>query len=290
MTKGADSNSLGELNRIRTKGFELWPLDQNEVFVHKDLGYRLSELISFPTQSYGNDSPNLESFWVDSRASLIYGCLRLHNQSTIWEIGAGDGKVAIPLKRKGITVLAAEPIYDGARNIAAQGIPTFAASLNQLSLPSKSISAIGIFDVLEHIEDPSLFLAELKRVLEEGGLLFITVPAHQWLFSDFDSSIGHFRRYSRKSLDKELTAAGFERITNKHFFASLVLPALALRRIPYLLGRRRSFAGESGVSKSSKRHMNPNRVVNSLAKTLLRLDSHLKLPFGLSIIGVYRSS
>ena len=55
-------------------------------------------------------------------------------------------------------------------------------------------------DVIEHIEDDR---AEIRRAwsnLRPGGHLLILVPAHQFLFSSFDKSIGHFRRYSRKSL------------------------------------------------------------------------------------------
>jgi hypothetical protein len=47
--------------------------------------------------------------------------------------------------------------------------------------------------------------AELQRAahrLRPGGRVIILSPAHQWLFTPFDSSIGHFRRYNRSSLSK----------------------------------------------------------------------------------------
>ena len=55
-------------------------------------------------------------------------------------------------------------------------------------------------DVLEHIEHDKEELARAARSVEKGGRLIVLSPAHQWLFTAFDKSIGHFRRYDRASL------------------------------------------------------------------------------------------
>jgi hypothetical protein len=55
-------------------------------------------------------------------------------------------------------------------------------------------------DVLEHIEDDSAELVCAASNLNPGGHLIVLSPAHQFLFSPFDSAIGHFRRYSKTSL------------------------------------------------------------------------------------------
>ncbi len=55
-------------------------------------------------------------------------------------------------------------------------------------------------DVLEHIEHDREQLAMAVEHLNPGGHLVVLAPAHMWLFSPFDSAIGHFRRYTRKSL------------------------------------------------------------------------------------------
>jgi SAM-dependent methyltransferase len=76
--------------------------------------------------------------------------------------------------------------------------------------------AILYIDVLEHIEDDA---AELRRVtphLKDAAKLIVLSPAHAWLFSPFDAAIGHYRRYTRKTL---LAAAA---------------PGLALERVLYL--------------------------------------------------------
>jgi SAM-dependent methyltransferase len=76
--------------------------------------------------------------------------------------------------------------------------------------------AILYIDVLEHIEDDA---AEFRRVtphLKAGAKLIILSPAHAWLFSPFDAAIGHYRRYTRKTL------------------LAATAPGLALERVLYL--------------------------------------------------------
>ncbi len=60
--------------------------------------------------------------------------------------------------------------------------------------------AILYVDVLEHIEDDRQELAAAALHLRSGGHLVIIGPAHQWLFSEFDEAVGHYRRYSRGAL------------------------------------------------------------------------------------------
>jgi SAM-dependent methyltransferase len=55
-------------------------------------------------------------------------------------------------------------------------------------------------DVLEHIENDAAELAMAAGRLKPGGSLIVLSPAHNWLFSEFDKAIGHFRRYNRRSL------------------------------------------------------------------------------------------
>jgi hypothetical protein len=55
-------------------------------------------------------------------------------------------------------------------------------------------------DVLEHIADDREELRRASAVLVRGGHLIVVSPAHPALYSAFDAAIGHFRRYTRKSL------------------------------------------------------------------------------------------
>ncbi len=73
------------------------------------------------------------------------------------------------------------------------------AVLSDLMGASNYDSLIYI-DVLEHIEADRKELVRAVTHLRPGGRLIVLAPAHQSLFSEFDRSIGHHRRYDRVSL------------------------------------------------------------------------------------------
>jgi SAM-dependent methyltransferase len=66
--------------------------------------------------------------------------------------------------------------------------------------PALRFDAILYIDVLEHIEDDAGELRRAASHLSRGGALLVLSPAHPWLFTPFDRAIGHFRRYTKASL------------------------------------------------------------------------------------------
>lgn len=62
-------------------------------------------------------------------------------------------------------------------------------------------------DVLEHIEDDKEELKKASCHLKPGGYLIILSPSLQILYSTFDAGIGHFRRYTKKSLKSILPSS-----------------------------------------------------------------------------------
>ena len=65
---------------------------------------------------------------------------------------------------------------------------------------TRLFDTILYIDVLEHIRDDSGEVLCATTHLNRSGRLIVVSPAHQWLFSPFDESIGHYRRYDRSSL------------------------------------------------------------------------------------------
>jgi hypothetical protein len=54
------------------------------------------------------------------------------------------------------------------------------------------------------------------------------------LFSNFDTSVGHFRRYSKKEIERKVSGAGFEVIHCRYndslgFFVALIAKVLRIR-------------------------------------------------------------
>lgn len=66
----------------------------------------------------------------------------------------------------------------------------------------KQFDTILYIDVLEHIEQDRAQVAQAASRLRPNGRLIILSPAHQFLFSPFDASIGHFRRYGAGQLEQ----------------------------------------------------------------------------------------
>lgn len=77
-------------------------------------------------------------------------------------------------------------------------------TLSNLS-PEEVFDSILYIDVLEHIEDDRTQARLAYQHLKPGGHLIILSPAHQILFTPFDAMIGHFRRYSKKSLSQVIS-------------------------------------------------------------------------------------
>lgn len=78
------------------------------------------------------------------------------------------------------------------------------------SLPAhERFDTILYIDVLEHIEGDAEELARASSHLEPGGNIVVLAPAHQWLYSEFDRQIGHYRRYNATAL-RRLTPPDLE--------------------------------------------------------------------------------
>ena len=84
-------------------------------------------------------------------------------------------------------------------------------------------------DVIEHIEDDVEFLRSYVEISPSGSSFFITVPAFSFMWSQHDVSLGHFRRYTRKSLMNLITRAGLKELDSGYFYCS-VFPLAYIQR------------------------------------------------------------
>jgi ubiquinone/menaquinone biosynthesis C-methylase UbiE len=98
----------------------------------------------------------------------------------ILEIGAGTGKQALELQRRGFEVAAIE-VADS--NYAAQRVfPIRDYDGRTIPLPDASIDVVFSSNVLEHVADLSRMHAEIRRVLARGGTCIHVLPTHSWRF------------------------------------------------------------------------------------------------------------
>ena len=139
--------------------------------------------------------------------------------------------------------------------------------------------AVGVFDVIEHVDDAEAFVRCCSRLVRSGGRLVGTVPALQMLWSDYDRASGHRIRYTRGKLRALLDRAGLQETRCDYFFRVLV-PGLLARR--FLIGRRSAlgFEDQRRIFRDSLRP--PGAAVNALFMSLCDAEGLAMhaLPFG----------
>ena len=139
---------------------------------------------------------NWRGYWAEQ--------VRPHLGQRVLEVGAGIGTVTRALQQVGQSWTAVEPDPALAERIVQGGgagsqVNVVVGSIDDTPADAEFDSILYI-DVLEHIEDDRTEVEKAYKRLAPGGRLVILAPAHQWLFTPFDASIGHYRRYDLKAL------------------------------------------------------------------------------------------
>ena len=214
-----------------------------------------------------------DSFWFKHRNNCILEVLKkYHNKSDIFlDIGGGNGFVAKFLQDNGIKVCLLEPGSTGVLNARQKGLDNVIQSTLEDITPNPNfkVSSIGLFDVVEHIEDDSSFLQKVNQYLPVSGRIFITVPAFNTLWSKNDEKAGHFRRHTTKTLNKLLLDSGFKIDYVTYFFSALFLPLLIMRSIPSRLGLH----NENNVrEKTIKHHRQATGLKSTLSNKVWRYE------------------
>lgn len=175
-----------------------------------------------------------ENFWFRARNSLIIWALKRHFPTfrSFLEIGCGTGFVLSGIAKAFPTakVVGSEVFSEGLA-FAARRVPTGRfVQMDAHCIPYEdAFDVVGAFDVLEHIPEDDVVLAQMYRTLRPGGGLLLTVPQHPWLWSPVDEYSCHVRRYTSAQLHSKIEAAGFE-IVRSTSFVTLLLPAMWISR------------------------------------------------------------
>ena len=142
-----------------------------------------------------------------------------------------------------------------------------------------SLRAVVLLDVIEHVEHPITVLSHVKRALRPDGAVVVTVPAYQWMFSEWDRLLGHYRRYSPAMLEEQATAAGLKLVWATHWNSFTFPAAVATRCWERMFSSRRT----ADFPRVSPR---VNELLLGAARVERRLLLKVGVPFGLSVVGV----
>lgn len=173
--------------------------------------------------------------WELSRTKCIINELfSLGINGNVLDIGCGDSYFDRKLieKRKNLKV------YGVDINLKTEIQEERLKALNSLDkLPSIKFDYILMMDVIEHIENDSVYLQNLvDKYLSDEGFVLITVPAFMSLYSLHDKELKHFRRYNHKELKKVITSAGLREKKWSYFYFSLILPRIIFKNKTQNLG------------------------------------------------------
>lgn len=237
--------------------------------------------------------PHLEGasdrhFWYLGRRLIIYNMIKnfSHKEMKMLEIGCGIGDVTKYLYRKDIDIETSD-IYLNVLKMLKGKLGIKCYQLDAENIPFKEeYDIIGIFDVLEHIDNDNKVLKDINYALRKSGRVIITVPAFKFLWSYCDNVSCHKKRYVKKMLKKKLEENGFqiERISYMFFFIS---PLIMVSRI----------IGKFFVKKEKQQAMVENElkiipIINNVFYYLMKIEAYivkyLNLPFGTSLIAVAR--
>ena len=233
---------------------------------------RTSSRVSYPEEGNENCFEVEEgSFWFRHRNDCLIQMFKVYPPpGTFFDIGGGNGYVARAVQDAGIEVVLVEPGPAGAQNARRRGIrQVVEATLEDARFRSGTLPAVGLFDVIEHVEDDRQCLRDLNRLLIPGGRAYITVPAFQQLWSYEDDHAGHWRRYTIRGLSELLRETGYQVEFATYVFGFLPLATLFIRVLPWKLG----FAPKR-VSKARMlaEHKPGNPLVTHVLRVLTRRE------------------
>lgn len=219
-------------------------------------------------------------WWFVSRRRIlrsIIAQLPIAANARILELGAGTGSNLEMLSEFG-TVVACETDHQSRDLCVERGWKVIDGYLpDGISHLEGKFDLICLFDVLEHIEHDAESIASLADKLHPDGRLLITCPAYGWLFGKYDVALGHFRRYSVRSLSHLLVQCGL-RVERKGYFNTVLFPLIVAGRAAEFLGsntRRDALAL-------------PPRIINWTLSRLFSLEALITgrflFPFGSTVI------
>jgi len=152
-------------------------------------------------------------------------------------------------------------------------------SVNNLPFKDQSFDAVICLDVLYHKEViPTKALAEFKRVLKSGSILYLQEPAYNWLKSSHDVAIEAERRFTRKEVKELITSADFKIIKCSYFNSILLIPIILKRLYGKLF---KDYHLSSDVKPLPQIF---NKFFLAILTTEKKVIDSFDFPFGLSII------
>jgi len=94
---------------------------------------------------------------------------------SLLDVGCATGSFLAAAREAGFTISGVEPAASAAATASERlGIPVHAGDLASAAFPPAEFAVATLWDVIEHVTDPSAVIAETARVLAPGGVLVVS--------------------------------------------------------------------------------------------------------------------
>lgn len=176
------------------------------------------------------------TFWHRIRFELIAAHLRTRPTTAVLDVGAGSGLLGEHLRPSGVRYRFTESSPALAEALVAR----FGELARDDGARITSDTVVTLLDVIEHVEDDAVLLTSLAIRMQPGAGLVVSVPALRWLFSSWDTDLGHHRRYGKRELATLVERCGFVVEELSYLFPELLPPAV-LRKLRRSTGEAAEF-------------------------------------------------
>jgi ubiquinone/menaquinone biosynthesis C-methylase UbiE len=201
----------------------------------------------------------------------------------VLDVGCGTGGVLAHLA-DAAAVVGIDRSPEAVAHCRRRGLMQTAVSDgHRLPFADRTFDAVLLLDVLEHFADEQALLAEVRRLLRPGGMMLVSVPAYQFLWSEHDEVLHHVRRYTAPRLRAALEGArlAVERLTYTNVVP--LVPACVVRGVLPRLGVHRP------AGTDFRRHAPwVNRALVAGYRLEAAALSRMRMPAGLSVAAVAR--
>ena len=162
----------------------------------------------------------------------MYKTIRQYTHGKILEIGSGIGNISYYFLKEQHNIALSDIRKSYCENLKSKfDIYSNLDSVLELNLTDvdfdkkfnqyfNSFDSIFSLNVIEHIENDSLAIANLKKLLKPKGTLITLVPAYNSIYCNFDKELQHFRRYNKKVLKKLVEKNGLK--SSKSFYFNFI--------------------------------------------------------------------
>jgi len=151
----------------------------------------------------------------------MYAQFKSELNGDILEAGSGIGNISQLVVDDGLSLTLSDfnkeycswlkKKFEGVRNVKEVitidlAHPHFKTEYSGLK---ERFDSIFLLNVIEHLANDREAIANCDFILKPGGRLIALVPAYSWLYCKLDKELGHYRRYTSKTMRQVLATENF---------------------------------------------------------------------------------